>query len=406
MTAFHPAVHSPGAGSEVVAKGRDRIWDLSPNLHCSIVGTCLSTSDLRQLLGKLNEPDAKTASEHTLHMRAVRAAGQKDVAGKLLNKMLDRRHEAQLKRFAKAKTTLEVRRLWEEALERGDIPGAYWATLTHPAADRDLVQEVFGEVHMLSHLVGRTNRADIARLRRLEHELGERDEKIARQEARLQRAAHERADLVARLNQLEARLRTVMQSPHPRPAVADAASMVSRRLADEQARAALMTTKAQAHAHALKASREEIARLQSHISALQDELAAAGAAISHIIGEEASSPATPDLHDLILLYVGGRPKLVDQLRALTSRRGGVLLDHDGGVEENAGLLPGLISRCDAALFPVDCISHHAAERVKRFCRQHGKPFVALRSASLSSFAAAVATLTGSLSHARSPALRP
>jgi hypothetical protein len=382
-----------------VAKGRDRIWELSPSLHCSIVGTCLSTSDLRQLLGKLHESDAKTASEHTLHMRAVRAAGQKDVAGKLLNKMLDQRHEAHVKRFAKANTTLEVRRLWEEALARGDIPGAYWATLSHPAADRDLVQDVFGEVHMLSHLVGRTNRADIARLRRLERELGERDEKIARQEARLQRASHERAELIARVNELEARLRTNRESPHPRPSVEDAAAVLSRRLADAQARGALMTTRAQECGHALKASREKIALLEQHLSALQAELAAAEAAISHIVGEEASSPAPLDLHDLTLLYVGGRPKLIDQLRALTARRGGVLLDHDGGVEENAGLLAGLISRCDAALFPVDCISHHAAELVKRFCRQHGKPFVALRSASLSSFAAAVATLTGSLSHA-------
>jgi hypothetical protein len=399
MTAFRPAFCVHAAGPEILAKGRDRVWELSPSLHCSIVGTCLSTSDLRQLLGKLNEPDAKTACEHTLHMRAVQAAGQKDVAGKLLNKMLDKRHEAHLKRFAKAKTTPEVRRLWDEALERGDIPGAYWATLTHPAADRDLVQEVFGEVHMLSHLVGRTNRADIARLRRLERELGERDEKIARQEARLKREAHERADLIARLNELEARLRTNMQSPDPRSSVEDTAPVLSRRLADEQARAALMTTKAQERAHALKASREKIALLESHISALQAELAAAEAAISNIVGEEASSPAALDLHDLTLLYVGGRPKLIDQLRALTSRRGGVLLDHDGGVEENAGLLPGLVSRCDAALFPVDCISHHAAELVKRFCRQHGKPFVALRSASLSSFAAALATLTGSPSHA-------
>jgi hypothetical protein len=107
----------------------------------------------------------------------VRAAGQREVAGKLLNKMLDKRHEPYLRRFAKARTSDEVHALWTTALEWGEIPGVYWAVLTHPATSRDLVQMVFGEVRMLSHLVGRSNRADIVRLRHLKRDLAEGDEK-------------------------------------------------------------------------------------------------------------------------------------------------------------------------------------------------------------------------------------
>src|SRR5690348_17201411 len=32
------------------ASQRKRIWELSGNLHCSIIGTCFSTAELRQLL--------------------------------------------------------------------------------------------------------------------------------------------------------------------------------------------------------------------------------------------------------------------------------------------------------------------------------------------------------------------
>ncbi|MFX8589540.1 hypothetical protein ABTM20_19220, partial [Acinetobacter baumannii] len=88
---------------------------------------------------KLNQPDARTATDHALHGRAVQAAGQKDLAGKLLNKLLDKRHDAQIRRFARARSADEVRDLWNAALERGEIPGAYWAALTHPAADRALI---------------------------------------------------------------------------------------------------------------------------------------------------------------------------------------------------------------------------------------------------------------------------
>ena len=105
-----------------------------------------------------------------------------------------------------------------------------------------------------------------------------------------------------------------------------------------------------------------------------------------------AAPAVLDLDDRMLLFVGGRPKLIDQLRGLTSRAGGVLLSHDGGIEDNPSLLPGLVSRCDVALFSVDCISHSGALAVKRLCHHAGKPFVALRSASVASFVAALASL--------------
>src|SRR6516165_8935145 len=87
------------------ATSRSRIWELSPSLHCSIIGTCLTTSALRQLFAKLKHPDAKTATDHDLHSRAVGAAGQRDLAGKLLNRMIEKRHEAHVRRFARAKTT-------------------------------------------------------------------------------------------------------------------------------------------------------------------------------------------------------------------------------------------------------------------------------------------------------------
>jgi hypothetical protein len=52
-------------------------------------------------------------------------------------------------------------------------------------------------------------------------------------------------------------------------------------------------------------------------------------------------------------------------------------------------LPGLTSQADCVVFPVDCISHHAALAVKQLCRQAGKRFVPLRSASVTALLAAL-----------------
>jgi hypothetical protein len=71
------------------------------------------------------------------------------------------------------------------------------------------------------------------------------------------------------------------------------------------------------------------------------------------------------------------------------QRGGELMAHDGGIEDSTSLLPGMISQVDTVYFPVDCISHRAALRVKELCRDSDKPFVPLRTASLASFLVAL-----------------
>ena len=123
-------------------------------------------------------------------------------------------------------------------------------------------------------------------------------------------------------------------------------------------------------------------RLQREVTALEAELRI----------DEADQPVLDiehDLNGLTVLYVGGRPGLIDRLKAVAARRGGTLLSHDGGIEENLAALPGLVSRADAVFFPIDCISHSAVGQIKKSCRDGQKPFVPLRTASAASFISAI-----------------
>ena len=101
--------------------------------------------------------------------------------------------------FAKADTEDSLRGLWRAAVARGEIPGAYWATLTHSQATQALVREAFGEVHMLSHLVGSANRADIRRLCVLETDRAELAAKLDRQQQALHAAVTSRDAQIAAL---------------------------------------------------------------------------------------------------------------------------------------------------------------------------------------------------------------
>ena len=123
---------------------------------------------------------------------------------------------------------------------------------------------------------------------------------------------------------------------------------------------------------------------------MRRELALAEAQIAGWLGQDAS--AVPDLAGAQVLYVGGRTHRVPQLKALVERAGGSFLHHDGGIEHNGTLLPGLIGRADCTMFPIDCISHDAMGTVKRHCRLSGKPFVPLRTSSLACFLSGLAVL--------------
>jgi hypothetical protein len=388
-----PAVVAPSpVEGHLKNQARTRIWELSPNVHCSIIGTCLTGFELRQYLKRIDKADTKTMTDHVLHGRGVMAAGRSDTAGKMLQKTLDRRHETVMKRFSKMKAVDDVRTLWRECFSEGEIGGAYWAVLTHPATDRTLVNEVFGEVHMLSHLVGSASRLDIARFQTLKREADRNAETLARQESRLRTSSAEQSRLQQRIEMLEHAVLEARASGATignDPAVAATDTILRNRLDAETARAAALSSRLTAMEIRLKDADQRAASAISQSGALQCELDALEA---RLLADEASNAqikVSLASSNASVLYVGGRRNLFDRLRTLAQDRGLHLLIHDGGIEDSNSHLAGLVGQADVALFPIDCVSHSAALMVKRLCRETGKRFVPLRSASLASFLASL-----------------
>jgi hypothetical protein len=374
---------------------RTRLWEFNGNLHCSIIGTCLSTSELRQVLRKLGlaPPDS---TDHDLHATAVTLAGRHDTGAKLLNKALDQSHRLAINHFAKVSSEDAVRGLWRDAVRRGEIPGAYWAVLTHPATTQSIIRDAFGDVHMLSHLVGAANRADIRRLCQLEADKAELEAKLARQQAALREAVVTRDAKIRDLQ--EALTRQITASPDADPpggadetiVLRQLVSDLERRLASEARRRA--ASEAQLTVARADAARDRAARAAAErdIITLRNEINAIETSLIQTTSGQPSDAATGlRLDGMTLLYVGGRPQQVAHIRAAVERLGAVLLHHDGGVENHPNLLPGLASRADLVFFPVDCVSHDAVHAVKALCRQGGKRFVPLRSASVTALLAAL-----------------
>ena len=377
----------PALVQRPAAPRRTKIWEFNTNLHCSVIGTCLSAPDLKQILKKAGLP-VQGRTDHELHGMAVTVAGRHDDTARQLNKALDHRHKLAISRFARAGDAAGVQLLWQESVRRGDIPGAYWATLTHPHTNQTIVRDAFGDVHMLSHLIGSSNRADIRRLCQLETDKADLESRLERQQHALHRAVADRDTQIQALRQTLAD-KIVSDASAVLPTdntplfglVADR----EKRLAAESRRGTTLDSRLKAMQADRDAERAARTTAEAACDAMRHELRAAEEAL----GVAPSDTPPMRLDGLTLLYVGGRPNQVAPMRAATQGLGAAFLHHDGGMEHRPSLLAGLMSQSDIALFPVDCISHEAANAVKSLSRQAGKRFIPLRSASVTALLVAL-----------------
>ena len=133
-------------------KQRHKLWEIRPDLHCSILGICLSYADLLKIGRKAGFVPGETATEYDVHNYFVHRAEEPDRLARLMHKALDGKYRAANHASQQAQCAADLEEFWSDALARGDISGPYWALMTHPLTTEALLVRAFGEVHMLSHL--------------------------------------------------------------------------------------------------------------------------------------------------------------------------------------------------------------------------------------------------------------
>jgi len=402
---------APRVLSVAPALRRTRLADIDANIHCSIVGTCLTTAELRKLMPRLVPAlDRQRATDLEIHHTAVELSTEGGLVAKELNKALDTRHALTIKRF-KAADEDGLRTLWRAALASGDVPGAYWALMTHPLSTIALRTLAFGDVHMLSHLVGASNRADIRRLVALEDECGVLKEHNERQQSRLQAMSQQHQLELQQLQQQVARL-TAQQRAQPAPdatepgaqlaALRDSVRERDQALALQAARRADMEQRLLVQQALVSAQQGELDTLRSDAVTARAETHAVEQALARSLAGDDGDDGLQLLDGKCVLYVGGRPGAASVLGRLVAAAGGELLLHDGGVEERTGVLDAMLPRADMVVFPVDCISHNAMHLIKRGCERHAIDYHPVRSASVASFVELTARLAAQAAARRAP----
>jgi hypothetical protein len=383
------------------ARRRSKLAELDSHLHCSVIGTCLTTHELRKLVPKFTTLDRQQATDLQIHHAAVELAIEGAAGSKALHKALDERYAGAIRRFDEARDEEALLALWNEALKNGDIPPAYWALMTHSCATMPVRQSAFGDLHMLSHLVGAANRADIRRLVALEEENAQLRDKVERQQSRLREISAERD---ATVEQLDGEIVTLRAQHSTQALSLDSAQLLDeiqslrQKLAESEQRVALHTSRREAAeqrliqeqgtADALRQSRDHALGL---LKVAQAECHALESATVDALDQNGSRHAAlENVRGKRVVYVGGRPGSNTALKSLVTSAGGEFVVHDGGVEDRKGLLAAALPGADLVVFPVDCIDHDSMNMLKRVCERYQVDYYPLRSASVASFIELVA----------------
>lgn len=374
----------PSGGSR-----RLRLWELTHRYHCPIVGVCFKLGEIRELVCKtMTFPQRPT--DYEVHCTAASECGTRTPLSSLLHKTLEKKYALAIQQCKPLKTTEELAQRWREALAGTEVPGMFWAVLTHPAGTEEFRLQVYADIHMLQHQIGAGVRHEQQAWTRLQEENALLGRELSRMQQRFTETCNRYLEQLADLKtQLEAaRAEAVRQEAL---ATRHAAERDSLRLAaggtDENMRLLYRLQLAEGAYEALK---ERHAALEADYSATKEDVRRLEAQLTQLMAERETAPAAraesqAHLEGRTVLCVGGRLDAIPHFRSLVRLRGGELVHHDGGREENIGRLESIIAAADAVICQTGCISHNAYWRVKEQCKRTGKPCTFVGNPSLSSF---------------------
>ncbi len=361
------------------------LWQIDPGAQCSVIGTCLSDRDLRDAVRKHVSLDER-ATNYDIHCHCAHASQTEGPLARTLTKMLNRRHAGAISLAGKANSESELIALWIRLRDSGQIAAGYWAVISHGGVSDCIKQRLFGEVHMLSHLQGRSTHQLAAKLAETQRRCNDLEARLKRTETGRQEALVERDEAVAERELF----RTALAERQARvggASVEHGAARTMARLRDElaQRERALVIARARARqAEARLESVETEQRQRRRRSSLPTD----------------SHSRVPDRHvtqaDLAgtrILYVGGRNTVVRHLHSIAATFTAELQHHDGGVEESMHRLVEMVERCDAVICPIDCVSHGACRLAKSSCQRLKKIFLPVQTASRASFERALVHLS-------------
>ncbi|MEW6387165.1 MAG: DUF2325 domain-containing protein [Thermodesulfobacteriota bacterium] len=354
---------------------------------CSIVGTCLTLKENQKIARHFRY--IGDTSPYSLHTWLVESCRKIPEVAKYVQKYLSQKYRLAINKVD-AYESGELGRAWKEALREGKTAGAYWGILTRLDTPDVVLAQVFGDVHMMSHLQGAETRDELKELEPLRQENKGLKERVHRLSGQAETIRREREKLKRLLAGKEVEALDLKRK----------LAVLEQRLASLTVGQELERLKKENQGLSVKLAQEQKARERLAIRLFQEtvrQLPGTTLPANKKDGEVDDSAAPEDGCPLapgekcprfcnkFILFVGGLDRLEPHYRSLVEKGfGGRFMRHDGDCRNGQARLVRMVKRAEAVICPLNCNSHSASLCVRKICKELNKPCVLLRNSSLGS----------------------
>ena len=377
------------------SEGRKSLWEINDFYHCSTTGTCLTLSEQRNILAK-EKINYKNYSLFEIHSIMISKAKSENRISRRMNNLLNQKYRRELLEFSGCDER-KFRTIWNKNLEVGDICGLYWVAVTSKNYSTEMLNSLFGDVHMLSHINGGEIRGSLqeavkikGRNDKLKNNL--KEEKESRRQTMKQLSVFEKnftnmerkySDATTENKRLIEKLTEIRSNRQIEKLEAENTTLKNLLIQSE--------SKLRTYEMSVESFKDEKEKINSELSSLRETNNFLKSEFYNTIQQffDIYQPCDEDcpVFDLCekrILIVGGMTKLKSLYRDLIEEKGGVFDYHDGYMRGGEDILEEKVKRSDVVLCPVDVNSHNGCLSVKKICKKIDKPYQMLSNSSLTS----------------------
>ncbi len=380
------------------------IWEIESQFKCPIVGAMLTVEKHKQILKKCGY-DVNKMKPYEFHQQLMsRLHGRNNVSVKVNNFI--RSQAAKHMKKIDGLEEKQIRILWKEQLENGHAGPMMYAIIAHKSTGSELLQDIYGEIHMQAH----ANMKEIFNVRKKGLIMNEalamekkkvisKNQKIkilmdakkadARKNSLLEAENRSLVQLVSRIKNTQEKVNHGKSLSSHEQKIAD----LNAKLLSSENQLRIKERGKRALQIQLFESKDENRFLKEGFQALSENFASLpplncteGSNCSDCFGE--SCPQY-QLCAKRVFMIGGITKMKSFYKDIVENAGGKFDYHDGYLKNGHTNLEARVKRCDVVLCPVNCNSHNACLKVKKFCNRYQKPLKFLGSSSLSAVSRAI-----------------
>ncbi|WDP92747.1 MAG: DUF2325 domain-containing protein [Desulfobacter sp.] len=384
------------------------MWEIESHFKCPVAGAILSVEKHRDILKKCGY-DVSGLKSYEYHQLIMSQLNDRNPISVKVNNVIRSRAKKWMDMIEGMDET-QMRRLWDQNLESGQVGPLMYAIVSYEDSNLDLLQDVYGEVHMMAH----ANMTGIFKVRK---DLAGNRDALDREKKKLKIKTGENRDLVKlrkkdtkRISDLETEnIRLKKQVGVLEQRLAPETPANANRIKGLEARAAALESELESELEAralvltdknaeIQALRMELARVRNENQTTRREMEAFISAL----GDTAPPPCRQTdsgcrkeacshyrLCARRIFMIGGITKMKAYYKDIVEKAGGQFEYHDGYIKGAGMDIEARVKRSDLVLCPVNCNSHNACIQVKKLCNQHKTPLKILSSSSLSAVSQAV-----------------